>query len=61
MWTTYTRALVGCEPDNIGLLHFLDYIKSGGGLESLLTDGSKGAARHRNRRGSSHLIEEARL
>lgn len=50
-WTCWFRALTGCEPDDIGLVYMLDYIKSGGGLDSLLTDGEVGAQYMRNRHG----------
>lgn len=51
VWTAWFRALTGCEPDDIGLVYILDYIKSGGGMESLLTDGETGAQYLRNRHG----------
>lgn len=51
VWTSWIRAVTGCEPDDIGLVYMLDYIKSGGGLDSLLTDGEVGAQYLRNRHG----------
>lgn len=51
VWTAWFRALTGCEPDDIGLVYMLDYIKSGGGLDSLLSDGEAGAQYLRNRHG----------
>ncbi|KAH8702931.1 amine oxidase [Phaeosphaeriaceae sp. PMI808] len=38
-----TSTLVGREPDEIGAHYFLDYIKSGHGLQSLTTEGRNGA------------------
>lgn len=55
MWTLTVRALMGCEPDNISLVYFLDYVKSGGGLESLLTEAAQGAQYLRNRKGNQTI------
>lgn len=38
-----TTSIVGREPDEIGAHYFLDYIKAGNGLESLLSAGPYGA------------------
>ncbi|KEF62883.1 uncharacterized protein A1O9_00857 [Exophiala aquamarina CBS 119918] len=55
VWTAWFRALTGCEPDDIGLVYMLDYIKSGGGLSSLLSDGEGGAQYLRNRHGNQTI------
>ncbi|KAF3356718.1 hypothetical protein VDGD_07251 [Verticillium dahliae] len=38
-----SRAIVGREPEDIGAHYFLDYIKSGGGLRSLMFEDQEGA------------------
>jgi monoamine oxidase len=38
-----TSSIVGREPDEVGAHYFFDYVKSGLGLESLLTEGADGA------------------
>jgi monoamine oxidase len=38
-----STSIVGREPDEIGVHYFLDYIKSGGGLISLASEGKLGA------------------
>jgi monoamine oxidase len=58
MWTLSVRALTGCEPDDISLVYFLDYVKSGGGLGSLLTESSEGAQYLRNRNGNIFLASD---
>jgi monoamine oxidase len=50
-WRAWIRALTGTEPDQIGLVYMLDYIKSAGGVQSLLSDGPDGAQYMTNRRG----------
>lgn len=47
------RALVGRECDEIGLHYILDYIKSGGGYESLASEGPKGAQSLKIKEGTS--------
>lgn len=41
--THLSTALVGREPEEIGMHYLLDYIGSGGGVESLATDDEQGA------------------
>ncbi|KIX08471.1 uncharacterized protein Z518_03127 [Rhinocladiella mackenziei CBS 650.93] len=55
LWRVWIRALTGTEPENIGLVYWLDYIKSGGGVESLLSDGPKGAQYLTNKRGNGTI------
>lgn len=50
-WRAWIRALTGTEPDNIGLVFWLDYVKSCCGVESLLSDGPKGVQYMTNRKG----------
>ena len=50
-WRAWIRALTGTEPDAIGLVYWLDYVKSAGGIESLLSDGPEGAQYMTNRQG----------
>lgn len=50
-WRAWIRALTGTEPDAIGLVYWLDYVKSAGGIESLLSDGPRGAQYMTNRHG----------
>ena len=50
-WRAWIRALTGTEPDQIGLVYMLDYIKSAGGIQSLLSDGPDGAQYLTIRRG----------
>lgn len=38
-----STSIVGREPRDIGAHYFFDYVKSGGGFESLLTEGQLGA------------------
>lgn len=38
-----TSSIVGREPDEVGAHYFFDYVNSGLGLESLLTEGADGA------------------
>lgn len=52
MTSWLTTALVGREPDEIGAHYFFDYIKSGNGLLSLLSEGQDGA--------QSLMIEEGK-
>lgn len=51
LWRAWIRALTGTEPDAISLVYFLDYIKSAGGIQSLLSDGDDGAQYMTNRSG----------
>ncbi|KAH8811156.1 putative amine oxidase [Xylogone sp. PMI_703] len=53
--TTLVRALLGVEPEEISALYFLDYIKSGLGLESLMSDGPSGAQYMRIRQGQQKI------
>lgn len=39
----FTSAVVGRDPEEIGMHYFLDYIKSGGGFISIATEGEAGA------------------
>lgn len=50
-WRAWIRALTGTEPDAIGLVYWLDYVKSAGGVQSLLSDGPDGAQYMTNRQG----------
>jgi monoamine oxidase len=38
-----STAIVGREPDDIGFHYWLDYLKAGRGIQSLLSEGSQGA------------------
>jgi monoamine oxidase len=38
-----TTSIIGREPDEVGAHYFFDYVKSGLGIESLLTEGQHGA------------------
>jgi monoamine oxidase len=42
----FTSSIVGREPRDIGAHYWFDYLKSGGGWESLLGDHELGAQRH---------------
>ncbi|KAK5312883.1 hypothetical protein LTR93_011154 [Exophiala xenobiotica] len=55
LWTVWIRALTGTEPEVIGLVYWLDYMKSAGGVESLLSDGPKGAQYMTNRTGNGTI------
>lgn len=50
-WTVWLRVLTGSEPDNIGLVYWLDHVHSSGGLESLTGDGATGGQYQHNRQG----------
>ena len=50
-WTAWIHDLTGTDPDDIGLVYWLDFVKSAGGIESLLSDGPKGAQYMTNRHG----------
>lgn len=39
----FTSAVVGRDPQEMGMHYFLDYIKSGGGFVSIATEGDAGA------------------
>lgn len=51
-WTAWIHDLTGADPDDIGLVYWLDYVKSAGGIESLLSDGPTGAQYMTNRHGT---------
>lgn len=57
--TIFVRALLGVEPEEISALYFLDYVKSGLGLESLMTDGPSGAQHMRIRQGQSWIANRS--
>lgn len=50
-WTAWIHDLTGTDPDDVGLVYWLDFVKSAGGIESLLSDGPEGAQYMTNRRG----------
>lgn len=50
-WTAWIHDLTGTDPDDIGLVYWLDFVKSAGGIESLLSDGPDGAQYMTNRHG----------
>lgn len=50
-WTAWIHDLTGTDPDDIGLVYWLDFVKSAGGIESLLSDGPNGAQYMTNRHG----------
>jgi len=52
-WTAWIHDLTGTDPDDIGLVYWLDFVKSAGGIESLLSDGPEGAQYMTNRHGES--------
>jgi monoamine oxidase len=58
-WTAWIHDLTGTDPDDIGLVYWLDFVKSAGGIESLLSDGPKGAQYMTNRHGriSSNIVK----
>lgn len=51
-----TTALIGRESEEIGIHYLMDYIKSGGGLESLSTDGQVGAQYLKIKKGTTSII-----
>ncbi|KAI1615255.1 putative amine oxidase [Exophiala viscosa] len=51
-WTAWIHDLTGTDPDDIGLVYWLDFVKSAGGIESLLSDGPNGAQYMTNRHGN---------
>lgn len=55
-WTAWIHDLTGTDPDDIGLVYWLDFVKSAGGIESLLSDGPSGAQYMTNRHGAEPLI-----
>jgi monoamine oxidase len=48
-----TSAVVGREPEETGVQYFLDYIKSGHGFISLITEGEHGAQSLKVKKGKS--------
>lgn len=50
-WTAWIHDLTGTDPDDIGLVYWLDFVKSAGGIDSLLSDGPDGAQYMTNRHG----------
>lgn len=54
-WTAWIHDLTGTDPDDIGLVYWLDFVKSAGGIESLLSDGPAGAQYMTNRHGTSSI------
>ena len=50
-WTAWIHDLTGTDPDDISLVYWLDFVKSAGGIESLLSDGPNGAQYMTNRHG----------
>ena len=50
-WTAWIHDLTGTDPDDIGLVYWLDFVKSAGGIESLTSDGPNGAQYMTNRHG----------
>lgn len=56
LWTAWIHDLTGVDPDEIGLVYWLDYAKSCGGMESLLSDGPNGAQYMTNRGGENSSI-----
>lgn len=54
-WTAWIHDLTGTDPDDIGLVYWLDFVKSAGGIESLLSDGPNGAQYMTNRHGRVFL------
>lgn len=55
-WTAWIHDLTGTDPDDIGLVYWLDFVKSCGGIESLLSDGPDGAQYMTNRHGKCLLL-----
>lgn len=53
-WRAWIHDLTGCDPEDIGLVYWLDYVKSNGGMDHLLSDGPDGAQYMTNRRGKYH-------
>jgi monoamine oxidase len=51
-WTAWIHDLTGTDPDDIGLVYWLDFVKSCGGIRSLLSDGPEGAQYMTNRHGT---------
>ncbi|EXJ68813.1 uncharacterized protein A1O5_07744 [Cladophialophora psammophila CBS 110553] len=54
-WTAWIHDLTGTDPNDIGLVYWLDYVKSAGGIESLLSDGPNGAQYMTNRHGNQTI------
>ncbi|KAK7900998.1 hypothetical protein LTR67_003284 [Exophiala xenobiotica] len=54
-WTALINDITGTDPDDIGLVYWLDYVKSAGGVESLLSDGPNGAQYMTNRHGNQTI------
>ena len=61
LWRAWIHDLTGVDPDEISLVYWLDYVKSCGGMESLLSDGPKGAQYMTNRGGIHSLSSLAKL
>jgi monoamine oxidase len=51
-----TTSIVGREPREVGIHYFLDYIKSGYGLISLITEGKLGAQSRKIKEGATALV-----
>ncbi|KAI6481542.1 hypothetical protein MCOR11_011332 [Pyricularia oryzae] len=54
--THLSTALVGREPEEIGMHYLLDYIGSGGGVESLATDDEQGAQYLKIKNGTTAIV-----
>ncbi|KAL6247137.1 hypothetical protein RBB50_005480 [Rhinocladiella similis] len=51
----FTSAVVGRDPEEVGMHYFLDYIKSGGGFISIATEGEAGAQSLKIKQGTSAI------
>jgi monoamine oxidase len=52
--SVWTRAMLGCEPEDVSALFFLDYCKCGGGLLTMRSDRKDGGQYLRLVKGESH-------
>ncbi|GME50457.1 Amine oxidase [Neofusicoccum parvum] len=55
MCSSLTTAVVGREPDEVGAQYFLDYIQSGFGYESIVSEGELGAQSLKIKTGTSSI------
>ncbi|KAI8652549.1 Amine oxidase [Fusarium keratoplasticum] len=56
-FTELAKGLVGTQPEQISALHLIGYIKSGGGLAIMMSDGKHGGQYLRNRQGQQQFAK----
>lgn len=61
--TLLARDLLGVESDEMSMLYFVDYVKSGTGLMNLISDFKDGGQYLRNRQGkeTTYMRKQARV